>query len=94
MRDEAQSHNTGGSGKPGKPKTWWDNARLAVLLYPFAFSAMAINIFLLGLMGQSLSLPALSPVTSLCLGLIAGVPAACLSGRWVRSLIERAERER
>ena len=64
---------------------------LAALLYPFVAAAMAINIFLLGLTGQAIGLPALSPAVSLVLGIVTGVPAAWLAGRWVRSLIEQAE---
>ena len=66
-------------------------ALLAALLYPFVAAAMAINIFLLALMGQAVGLPALSPAISLGLGIVTGVPATWLAGRWVRSLIEQAE---
>ncbi len=66
-------------------------ALLAALLYPFVAAAMAINIFLLGLMGQAVGLPALTPVTSLGLGIVTGIPATWLAGRWLRSLIEEAE---
>jgi len=66
-------------------------ARLAALLYPFVAAAMAINIFLLGLMGQAAGLPVLTPVASLVLGIVTGIPATWLAGRWLRSLIEEAD---
>ena len=64
---------------------------LAVLLYPFAAAAVAINLFLLGLLGQSLGLPALSPVRSVLWALPCGLPATWAAARWVRSLIAQAE---
>ena len=38
--------------------------RLGALLYPFCAAAVAINLFLLGLMGQWLGLPAISPLSA------------------------------
>ncbi len=64
--------------------------KLAVLLYPFATPAVAINLFLLGLIGHATGLPNLSPVLTLWLSLPLGVPAAWLSGRWVRALLDEA----
>jgi len=72
--------------RPRLPKL----SRLAALLYPFAAGAVAINLFLLGLMGQWLGLPALSPVAALCLGVPLGIPAAFAFARWVRGLIAEA----
>lgn len=77
------------STKPSKPaRPLW---QLGVLLYPFAASAVAINLFLLGLLGMSLGLPAISPVKALLWSLPLGVPAAWAAARWVRSLIAQAE---
>ncbi|MCB2133816.1 MAG: hypothetical protein KDD96_16780, partial [Rhodobacteraceae bacterium] len=39
----------------------WPLWKLGVLLYPFTAAAVAINLFLLGLMGQAVGLTALSP---------------------------------
>lgn len=69
----------------------WSVTRLAVVLYPFAAGAVAINLFLLGLMWQAISLPALSPVMSVLLGLPLGIPATWAAARWVRGLIDEAE---
>lgn len=69
----------------------WPVWKLAVLLYPFAAGAVAINIFLLFLMLQALGVPALSPWGSVIGGLIFGVPATWASGRWVRNLMDEAD---
>ncbi len=66
--------------------------KLALLLYPFAASACAINLFLLGLLGQSVGLPALSPVQAVLWAVPLGVPATWAAARWVRRLIAEAER--
>jgi hypothetical protein len=62
--------------------------KLAVVLYPFAAAAVAINLFLLALMGQAVGLPALSPGAALGLSGPFGVPAAWAAGRWVRRLLD------
>jgi len=66
--------------------------KLALLLWPFATAAVAINLFLLGLIGLALGLPALPPVTALWLSLPVGLPATWLAARWVATLIAEAER--
>lgn len=70
----------------------WPVWKLAVLLYVFAAGAVAINLFMLGLMGQALGLPALSPVRALTISVVLGIPAAWLSGRWVRQLLDEASK--
>lgn len=69
----------------------WPVWKLALLLYVFATGAVAINLFMLGLMGQSLGLQALSPVKVLVISAPLGVPAAWAAGRWVRHLLEQAQ---
>lgn len=66
-------------------------SRLALILYPFTAAAVAINLFMLGLMWQAIGLPPLSPVTALWMCLPLGLPANWLVTRWVRSLIDEAE---
>lgn len=63
-----------------------------LLLWPFATAAVAINLFLLGLIGLSLGLPATSPVTALWASLPLGLPATWSAARWVERLIAEAER--
>lgn len=75
---------------PGRWPVW----KLGLLLYPFTAAAVAINLFMLSLMGQAIGLTALSPVTSLVISIFLGVPATWAAGRWVRHLIDEAEDNR
>jgi len=65
--------------------------KLGLILWPFATSAVAINLFMAGLLAQVIGLPALSPVTSLWLSLPLGLPATWAAARWVRRLLEQAK---
>ncbi|MDP5219123.1 hypothetical protein Q5Y75_18035 [Ruegeria sp. 2205SS24-7] len=69
----------------------WPVWELALLLYPFAMAAVAINLFMASLIGIMLGWQALDPFTSILWAVPLGVPAALLAGRWVRSLIDEAE---
>jgi hypothetical protein len=60
--------------------------KLALLLYPFATPAVAINLFLAGLIAHKTGFAALPPVLALWLSLPLGV----LCGRWVRGLLDEA----
>ena len=62
------------------------------LLWPFATAAVAINLFLLGLIGLSIGLPSMQPLTALWLSLPLGLPATRAAARWVTRLIAEAER--
>lgn len=63
------------------------------MLWPFVTSAVAINLFMLGLLGQAVGLPALSPFAALWLSLPAGLPATWAAARWLRGLLDQAEHE-
>lgn len=65
--------------------------RLALLLYPFAAGAVAINLFMLGLMGQWVGLPAIPPIWAVAAAVPLGLPASWAAARWVRGLIAEAE---
>lgn len=73
-----------------KPRPWplW---KISLVLYPFAAGAAAVNIFFLGLIGQAVSLTALSPLVSVVIGLVLGLPLAWIAALWVQRLIARAE---
>lgn len=62
-----------------------------LILWPFATAAVAINLFLLGLIGLGLGLPAISPVTALWASLPLGLPATWSAASWVERLIAEAE---
>ena len=64
--------------------------RLALGLAPFVWAAVAINLFMLGLLGQAVGLPALSPVMALMASVVLGIPAAWLAGQWTRHLLDEA----
>jgi len=65
--------------------------RLALILWPFATGAVAINLFLLGLMWQRLGLPVIAPLTALIWALPLGLPATWAAALWARHLIRTAE---
>lgn len=71
----------------------WPVWKLALILYPFAAAAVAINLFLACLVLPVLGIPSISPISALCLAVPLGVPAAWASGRWARRLIDEAEDE-
>ena len=62
-----------------------------LILWPFATAAVAINLFLLGLIGVSVGLTAISPVTALWASLPLGLSATWSAALWVERLIAEAE---
>lgn len=86
----ARNQPPGTADRPA-PVGPWPVWKLAVLLYVFAAGAVAINLFMLGLMFRSFGLPALSPVMALIVAGPLGVPAAWAAGRWVHGLLREAE---
>ena len=69
----------------------WPVWKLGLLLYPFTTAAVAINLFMLGLMGQALGLPALAPVSALVASIPLGIPATWAAARWVRRLMDEGD---
>ena len=67
------------------------NTCLFALLYPFTTGAVAINLFMLGLMGQAIGFAALTPITALILSFPLGLPVNWAAMRWVRRLIAEAD---
>ena len=72
----------------------WSFRKLAIVLYPFTAGAVAINLFLLGLIGIALGFPAIPPVTAIWLSLPLGIPATWWAAKWVRGLMNEAEGKR
>lgn len=68
----------------------WTVWQLALLLYVFAAGAVAINLFMLGLLGQAAGFAAISPQMAVAVSVPLGVPAAWAAGRWVRGLLDEA----
>jgi membrane protein implicated in regulation of membrane protease activity len=65
--------------------------RLGLILWPFATAAVAINLFMLGLLATWLGLPNIPPYTAIWAALPLGLPATWAAARWVRHLIRTAE---
>ena len=74
------------AGEPGHWPVW----KLAILLYPFAATAVWINLFMLSLLTSWLGLAVLSPQMAALLALPLGLPATWAAGRWIRSLMDQA----
>lgn len=64
--------------------------KLALVLYPFGAGAMALNVFFGTLIGSWAGLPILTPMWSLGIGAILGVPATWAFARHIRSLLDRS----
>lgn len=77
--------------REGTPGIWplW---KLGLLLYPFATAAVAINLFMLALMGNWVGLGSLSPTSAAGLSLPLGIPATWAAAIWVRRLLLEASR--
>ena len=75
--------------RPGRWPVW----RLAVLFYPLAAGAVAINLFLLGLLGQVVGLQALAPLTALIAAIPLGAPASWWFAGRMRALMDEADRD-
>lgn len=69
----------------------WSVALLAVVLYPAAFGAAAVNLFFLALLGRAVGGPDLSPVAACGWGALIGIPGAWLFARWIRGLMDEAD---
>lgn len=66
--------------------------KLGLILWPFVMGAVAINVFLLGLIFQSAGwFAAFSPVQALMWSLPLSWPATWAAAAWVRRLIREGE---
>lgn len=67
-------------------------AKLGLILWPFVAGAVAINVFLAGLIFQSAGwFAAFSPVAALLWALPLSLPATWAAAVWVRGMIREAE---
>ncbi len=69
----------------------WSIRKLAILFYPFSAAAVAINLFLLGLLWQSIGWPAVPPVNAIIWSIPLGIPATWLVAKWIRGLMDEAD---
>ena len=70
----------------------WSSAKIAVVLYPLAAGAAAVNIFFFGLLVQHMGFSAFDPFWAIGAGIVFGVPFAWVAGRWFGTKIDEAER--
>ena len=64
---------------------------LALILYPFVWGAVAINLFMLSLGWQAVGLEVLSPLNAMLIALPLAIPANILCLKWIRSLLDQAQ---
>lgn len=69
----------------------WSVAKLGTVFYPFSAAAVAINLFMLGLLGPAVGLPPISPIDAIIWSIPLGVPATWLIGKWIRNLMDEAD---
>lgn len=69
----------------------WPVRKLAVVFYPFVAAAVAINLFLIGLIGLAVGLPALPPDLAVWICIPLGIPASWAAARWIRGLMDEAD---
>jgi hypothetical protein len=65
--------------------------KLGAILWPFVAGAVAINVFLFGLILRSAGWPAIAPVSAVIWALPLSLPVTWAAARWARSLIREAE---
>ena len=65
--------------------------RLTLVLFPFGWGAMAVNVFFASLIGSWMGLPVLGTGASLGIGAVIALPATWAFARHIRNLIDRAE---
>ncbi len=68
----------------------WPAWRLAILLYPFAETAVWINLFMASLLFSWLGFDILSPHRAALYAVALGLPATWAAGRWIRDLMDKA----
>ncbi|TXI03434.1 MAG: hypothetical protein E6Q73_04600 [Pseudorhodobacter sp.] len=73
---------------PRTENLWW----LGAILWPFVMGAVAINVFLAGLILASAGLPSIAPIPALIWALPLSIPATWAAAIWVRSLIREGSR--
>lgn len=69
----------------------WPVWKIAVLVYPLAAGAAAVNVFFIGLMIQVFGVTAFSPMASVWMGIVLGVPFGLVAARQIRKMIDEAE---
>ncbi|MFW8637329.1 NnrT protein [Cribrihabitans pelagius] len=66
--------------------------KLMACLYPFGAGAAAINVFFASLLGSWAGWSVLSPVASVWIGVLLGVPVTWAFARHIQSLARKADK--
>lgn len=69
----------------------WCTGRITLVLYPFGAGAAAVNVFFASLIGSWMGLPVLSPMASIWVGAVIGLPATWAFARHIRALMRAAD---
>lgn len=69
----------------------WGVLKLSIALYPFGAGAVALNLFMAGLLAPLAGWPTPAPVWSVVVGCVLGVPATWAFARHIRALMDRAD---
>ncbi len=83
--------NGADNASPPLPPSHWPVWKLALLFYPFTVAAVAINLFMLGLIAQVFDASTLSPVAAIIWSIPLGIPAAWAAGRWIHKLMVESD---
>ena len=67
--------------------------RLALLFSPFVWAAVAINLFMAGLISASAGWVSLSPLAAMAWAVPLSIPASWWAGRWIGGLMDQAEND-
>ena len=74
---ETQGETSGETSGPAAPQDetqGWSKAKLTLVLYPLGAGAAAVNVFFAALITSWLGWPVLTPLTSIAIGLLLGLP--------------------
>lgn len=68
----------------------WSVRKITIVLYPFGAGAAAVNVFFASLIGSWVGMPVLTPLASIGVGAIIGVPATWFFARHIHNLMQDA----
>ncbi|WP_417268183.1 NnrT protein [Celeribacter baekdonensis] len=69
----------------------WSATQIAMLLYPFGWGAMAVNVFFASLIGSWVGAPVATAPVALGLGALIAIPATYAFARHIRRLMDEAD---
>jgi len=67
----------------------WSKPKLTLVLYPFGAGAAAVNIFFASLITSWIGWPVLTPVASIVIGMVLGVPLTYAFASHIHKLMQQ-----